>query len=96
MMEESNPTGGPQYSTGGAWVNDNGDYFLKVGLPGQTPDACLNLGSSLVDQYFAQMPVDPKDGSQDKTYYAIAESEAGSVKVVACHAENNEHIEVVR
>jgi len=99
IMDESGPTGpDPEYSLNdsGPWNNDNGDYFIKIGVPGQTADACLDLGDSLVDSYFAKMPVDPKDGSDDKTHYAIKETASGAVQVVACHAEDNEEIQIIR
>ena len=97
-MDEGGPAGNPQYSTGGSdpWHNDNGDYFIKIGVPGQTSDACLDLADSLVDTYFAKMPVDPKDGDDNKTYYAIRETASGAVQVVACQAEDNEEIQIIR
>lgn len=96
LMEESDPEGNPQYSAGGGWSNDNGDYFLKIGVPEKTADSCLDLGASLVDAYFSQMPVDPADGSQEKTYYAIKETGSGNIEIVACHAENNQEIQIIR
>ena len=96
MMEESDPSGTPQFSTGGGWSNDNGDYFLKIGVPEKTASACLDLGASLVDEYFTQMPADPSIGTQEKTYYAIKETGSGNIKVVACNAESNEEIYIIR
>jgi len=96
LMEESDPSGSPQFSSGGGWNNDNGDYFLKIGVPEKTNSACLDLGASLIDTYFSQVPYDPKDGSVEKTYYAIKEIGDGNIKVVACSAENNEEIQITR
>jgi hypothetical protein len=102
-MDESGPAGpDPEFrsdndGSGGShtgWTRDNGDYFLKIGVPGKTAEACLDLAASLVDEYFKVMPADPKDGAENKTYYAISQNTDGVVIVAACHAENNEVIQV--
>ncbi|MFA5021652.1 MAG: prepilin-type N-terminal cleavage/methylation domain-containing protein [Patescibacteria group bacterium] len=104
LMDESGPAGPyPEFRTDSngdgshaGWTRDNGDYFIKVGVPGKTSDACLDLGTSLIDQYFKEMPMDPKDGTVQNSYYAIQQLANGGVKVFACHAENSEEISVIR
>jgi len=104
LMDESGPTGpDSEYRTSGngdgsqaGWSNDNGDYFMKIGVPEKTADACLNLNSSLVDQYFKALPVDPKTGSDQQTFYAVKLTASGGAQAVACSAENNEEIQIIR
>jgi len=104
LMDEVGPLGpDPEFrqdnngdGSQAGWTKDNGDYFIKIGVPERTADACLNLDSSLVDRYFKSIPVDAKYGSPEQTFYAIKETAAGNIKVVACKAENNEEIEISR
>ncbi len=104
LMDELGPAGPyPEYRSDSngdgshtGWFRDNGDYFIKIGIPEMTAAACLDLSSSLVDQYFLSMPADPKDGTPAKTYYAIKETGGGNIKMAACHAEENEEITLTR
>ncbi|MFA6410683.1 MAG: prepilin-type N-terminal cleavage/methylation domain-containing protein [Candidatus Buchananbacteria bacterium] len=104
LMDEGGPAGVyPEFRTDSngdgnhsGWTRDNGDYFFKIGLPGKTADTCLNLGADLVGPYFKEMPLDPKSGSQERTYYAVMQTATGGVKVVACQPENSEEISVTR
>jgi len=82
--------------TQSGWTNDNGDYFIKVGVPEQTSANCLNLEPSLVDQYFGKIPYDPKEGNEEKTYYAIKRLDEGWIKVISCKADDGEEIQSVR
>ena len=103
MMDETGPAGpDPEYrmSTNGdgsqtGWNNDNGDYFIKISVPAQTPTACLDL-SSLLGKYLGSMPKDPKLGSAENTYYAIrkiSNTNNANIEVIACGAENGEAIQ---
>ena len=57
-----------------------------------TASACLDLSPDLVDDYLPAIPTDPKDGSANKTYYAVKQTSSGNLRVVACNAELGEDI----
>ncbi|OGL73053.1 hypothetical protein A3D72_02440 [Candidatus Uhrbacteria bacterium RIFCSPHIGHO2_02_FULL_57_19] len=71
---------------------------VTVGYSGgaATNDVCLDLRSSLVDDYLSQMPVDERFGDDTKTYYAIRSRASGRAEVIACGAELGESISVTR
>lgn len=60
----------------------------------QTEDVCLDLGTTLVNDYIASMPADPRYGSGAKTYYAVKRAGESHVEVRACGAEIAEDITV--
>ncbi len=60
-----------------------------------TDSTCLDLSSELVP-YLAEPPRDPKDGSAERTYYAIKRVGQGGFKVVSCSSELSEDIYVQR
>ena len=101
MMDESGPAGpDPEFRGGGdgdssqaGWSNDNGDYFIKIGIPESTTDACLDLSSDL-SPYLAKIPFDPLTGSDEKTYYALKTVSSRAMKVIACIPEGGQAIEI--
>jgi len=106
FMDESGPAGpDAEFRTGSngdgsqaGWNNDNGDYFIKISVPTQTPSACLDLSSLLV-KYLGHIPKDPKNGSDGNTYYAvrkISNANNANIEVIACGAENNEVIQTTK
>ncbi len=69
--------------------------YSDAGSSTETTDAaCLDLTTDLVDEYLAEIPIDPKDGTSGKTYYAVKQisSSGGNVKVISCGAELSEEI----
>ena len=62
-----------------------------------TADACLDLSSTLVSGgYVTALPVDPKLGTADKTYYAVKAEANGKIKVKSCRSELSQDITAVR
>lgn len=59
-----------------------------------TAEACLNLSPLLVPTYITEMPVDPENGNQAKTYYAVKKMNRDNLVVRACTPELGESIEV--
>lgn len=60
-----------------------------------TADSCIDISSELSSYLF--MPVDPKYGSAERTYYAIKrENNDRKITVVSCGAELNQQIEIVK
>lgn len=57
-----------------------------------TPAACIDLTNAF-ESYLPQLPFDPKDGSLERTQYAVQTVGTGSIRAVSCAAENNEAIE---
>lgn len=60
-----------------------------------TDGACVDL-STLAPIYMASIPIDPKEGDSEKTYYAIKKSEFDRITIYACAAELDEDINVRR
>lgn len=60
-----------------------------------TASSCLDLNATL-QGYLNTIPIDPKIGSEEKTYYAIKEQVPAGIKVVACRPENDQSIELSR
>lgn len=52
-----------------------------------TGTACLDLSSSLVETYLAEVPRDPFSGTAANTRYAIDRTANNRIDVVACDAE---------
>lgn len=78
----------------------NVNFAVTVPPPGAsvadtTADVCLNLESILVD-YVNKIPIDPKLGSADKTYYAVKTADRGKIMVKSCKAELGQDISTVR
>jgi type II secretory pathway pseudopilin PulG len=62
----------------------------------ETSDAaCLDLTPVLVPEYIGSIPVDPSDGTEERTFYA-ARLRDDRIDVYACHAELGEKIRVAR
>jgi prepilin-type N-terminal cleavage/methylation domain-containing protein len=61
-----------------------------------TEDACLDLAATLVPEYLAEMPVDPRDGDESQTLYAVRKLDNGRVEVYACNPELGETIVFAR
>ena len=61
-----------------------------------TDSACLDLSGDLVDTYLAEIPKDPKTGTDAKTGYYIIESPNGRIEVGACEPELGEVIRLKR
>ena len=73
------------------------DINYSGGSTGEmTASSCLDLSSDLVDEYLAEIPMDPKDGSAGKTYYAIKQNTSGRINVIACSAELGKDINAKR
>ena len=69
--------------------------FMFQKTPEGSSDACLDL-SGLAPKYIASIPVDPLDGSVEKTFYAIKRDENNRFQMYACHAELEQDISAVR
>lgn len=57
-----------------------------------TPGSCIDLGASLVSKHLQSMPVDPSNGTNGNTNYAVRELEDGRLRVRSCGAEIDEEI----
>ncbi|HYE59635.1 MAG TPA: DNRLRE domain-containing protein [Candidatus Kapabacteria bacterium] len=55
-------------------------------------EACSDLSLSLVPGYLYHLPIDPKFGTAEKTYYVIRKANNGEIFVRACGAELGETI----
>ncbi len=53
-----------------------------------TPSDCMNLSTSLVPDYIADMPYDSQSGSADDTRYWVYRSSSGRIAVGACEPES--------
>jgi hypothetical protein len=58
--------------------------------------ACLDLVPSLVPEYIPEMLLDPKDGTSERSYYAIKKDPNGRIIIHACNAELDETISIRR
>lgn len=80
--------------TTGCDLNPNGcDALTHIGL--NTPAACVDLTSSLVDTYIGQIPVDPKGSdatgtpfTSARTGYYLQKSAGGRLTIGSCNAED--------
>jgi type II secretory pathway pseudopilin PulG len=61
-----------------------------------TAPACLDLTPYLVEDYIAEIPMDPLVGSRERTYYAAKRTTVGRIKVMSCNPELGEDITVQR
>ncbi|MBN1585658.1 hypothetical protein JW899_04840 [Candidatus Uhrbacteria bacterium] len=68
--------------------------FLKSSE--STGEACLDLGAIMIDDYLAEMPVDPSSGTPEITQYAIRKSGQSKIEVYACVAELDRDIQSTR
>lgn len=59
-------------------------------------DACLDLHPELVPKYLAEIPKDPSQGSDEKTYYAVKKTEGNRIIIYSCGAELGEDISASR
>ncbi|MBU1151399.1 type II secretion system GspH family protein [Patescibacteria group bacterium] len=59
-----------------------------------TGDDCVNLEGAL-QKYLEPLPVDPKNGTQEMSGYAVVSLGANAFKIVACYTEGDEGIEVI-
>lgn len=57
---------------------------------------CLDIAPYLVSDYLPVLPVDPLIGTEERTYYGVKLESDNSLRVVACHPELNEVIEIRR
>lgn len=55
----------------------------------ETQSQCLDLGASLKVIYLPRMPVDPRKGTSEKTYYAIRKITSQNFEVISCSPELN-------
>jgi hypothetical protein len=69
---------------------------IQCGEGGVTSQGCLNLDPLLVDAYLIELPVDPAQGSRERTGYAIEQSPGGRIYVYACLAERELQIRAGR
>ena len=60
-----------------------------------TATSCIDIGSQ-VGKYLPRLPIDPKKGSVERTYYAVKREASGALKVVNCAPESTEKIELIR
>lgn len=60
-----------------------------------TPPACLDLFSDLIPTYLSVLPVDPRQGTEERTDYAVKLRANNRIEARACSAELNESIAVV-
>jgi type II secretory pathway pseudopilin PulG len=68
--------------------------YLKVRYSvDKTASACLDL-STVLAKYLPDMPFDPKEGSSEKTYYAVKQGSQGQIQVASCAPELGEEIVV--
>lgn len=78
-----------------------GYLYTKYGLGAgggqvaQTAEACYDIGAVMTKELPA-VPFDPKDGSTERTQYAVKEFGNGGVQVVACGAELTVPIEILQ
>lgn len=61
-----------------------------------TVDDCLDLTSYLIDDYIAEMPVDPSDGTQGNSKYYVNRTGGGRVEVGSCDPEIESVINIKR
>lgn len=61
-----------------------------------TEASCLDLAPDLVSEYIVAIPQDPRNGSAEKTYYAVKQNSSGRVLVVSCTPELDEEIVLSR
>ncbi len=63
---------------------------------------CINAEASCLDisgqmkPYLDSIPLDPKAGSTEKTYYTVSKNSNNVILITACNAENNATIQVSR
>ncbi|MBD3311116.1 MAG: prepilin-type N-terminal cleavage/methylation domain-containing protein [Candidatus Magasanikbacteria bacterium] len=61
-----------------------------------TEESCVDIADNL-SNYIPVIPVDPKYGSEERTYYAIKrENNNRKITVMACGAENGEEIKITK
>jgi prepilin-type N-terminal cleavage/methylation domain-containing protein len=70
--------------------------FLFWKYTATSDDSCLDLAAYLAPDYLPVVPVDPKIGTESRTYYAVKLESDNSLRVIACYAELGETIEVRR
>lgn len=58
-------------------------------------NSCLDLSSQL-KPFLDSLPIDPKNGSSEKTFYSVSKNSDNVISVKSCNAENNTIIQVVR
>lgn len=63
----------------------------------QSLDTCVNLQESIVgDGYLDEIPMDPKDGSTEKSFYFVNKLSNGDIEVGSCMPEDAKGIKVKR
>jgi hypothetical protein len=55
----------------------------------QTLDTCIDLSGELTNGYITQVPIDPRYGATENTYYAIKRSGSDRIEVKACGNEED-------
>jgi|GEM_PF-2917646 len=69
--------------------------FVEYRQAQTTQDSCLDLSAGL-SEALNKLPVDPSNGSQDKTYYAVQALNPDNLRVVSCAPERGQNIELAR
>jgi type II secretory pathway pseudopilin PulG len=57
---------------------------------------CIDLSDSLVPKYLAGIPIDPKEGTSENSYYAVRKSENNRITVVSCDAEIVDNLSITQ
>jgi len=69
---------------------------------GQPVDACADLDADLVDEYIAEIPIDPKGSDDTNTYtasrtgYYVQKTGNGRIEVGSCNPEETASISIKR
>jgi len=56
---------------------------------------CVDISKILLP-YLVEIPVDPKGGTQERTYFSIIKNQDGAITIKACNAERGEDIRISR
>ena len=60
-----------------------------------TANSCLDISSDLSPSFLSAMPIDPKDGTVERTNYAVKLRANNRIEVRSCSAELGETIAVI-
>lgn len=92
-----------QFGTAGnGTVSGTGTCAINCGGGGTAVDNCVDLTSDLVDEYIAEMPIDPEgtDGTtaydSTRTGYYVIKTPNGRIEVGSCNAEIESSIKIKR